>query len=78
MHDDFDFATHVYLDGKKLVTTDKIISTFNFGGYSTRGTLKDAKKRLDEIYGIYKRYGMGRIHYFRRLLFETAKFILLR
>ncbi|MBQ9419673.1 MAG: glycosyltransferase [Synergistaceae bacterium] len=78
MHDDFDFATHVYLDGKKLIAVDKIISTFNFGGYSTRGTLKDAKKRLDNIYGIYKRYGMGRIHYFRRLLFETAKFILLR
>ncbi|MBR6900926.1 MAG: glycosyltransferase [Synergistaceae bacterium] len=77
-HDDFDYATHVFLDGKKIVTTDKIISTFNIGGMSTGRTIKDAKQRLDDIYGIYKRYGMGRIHYFRRLLFEVAKYLILK
>ena len=75
-HDDFDYATHVYLDGKKLITVNKIIATFNYGGMSTQKSIKEAKQRLDEIYGIYKRYGMSRLHYIHRLLFETVKYFM--
>ncbi|MBQ3654543.1 MAG: glycosyltransferase [Synergistaceae bacterium] len=75
-HDDFDFATHVYLDGKKLIPLDKVISNFTFGGMSTQKSLREAKKRLDEIYGIYKKYGMSRFYYLHRVLFETVKYLL--
>ncbi len=75
-HDDFDFATHVYLDGKKIIPLDKVISNFTFGGMSTQKSLREAKKRVDEIYGIYKKYGMSKLYYLHRLLFEAVKYIL--
>ncbi len=75
-HDDFDFATHVYLDGRKILPIDKVISNFTFGGMSTQKSIREAKKRLDEIYGIYKKYGMSRLYYLHRLLFETVKYFL--
>ena len=77
-HDDFDYATHVYLDGKKIVTAEKIISNFTLGGMSTQPTIKDAKKRLDDIYGIYKRYNLGKSHYIRRVLFEAVKYLIVK
>ena len=75
-HDDFDYATHVYLDGKKIITLDKVISNFTFGGMSTQRSIRDAKQRLDEIYGIYKKYGMSKLYYLHRLIFETVKYFL--
>lgn len=75
-HDDFDFATHVYLDGKKIMPVDKVISNFTYGGMSTKKSIRAAKKRLDEIYGIYKKYGMSKLYYLHRLAFETAKYFL--
>ena len=75
-HDDFDFATHVYLDGKKIIPLDKVISNFTFGGMSTQKSISEAKKRLDEIYGIYKKYGMSKFYYLHRLAFETVKYFL--
>lgn len=75
-HDDFDFATHVYLDGKKIIPVDKVISNFTYGGMSTQKSLREARKRLDEIYGIYRKYGMSRFYYLHRLAFETVKYFL--
>ena len=75
-HDDFDFATHVYLDGKKVIPLDKVISNFTFGGMSTQRSIREAKHRLDEIYGIYKKYGMSKLYYLHRLAFETVKYFL--
>ena len=75
-HDDFDFATHLYVDGKKLVTIDKVISNFTFGGMSTQKNFVEVKKRIDEIYGIHKKYGMSRLYYLYRLGFETVKYFL--
>ena len=75
-HDDFDFATHLYTDGKKLIPIDKVISNFTFGGMSTQKSLHEAKKRLDEIYGIHRKYGMSRLYYLYRLGFEAVKYFL--
>ena len=77
-HDDFDVATHLYVDGKKLIPLDKVISNFSFGGMSTQKTIRDAKKRLDWIYGIHKKYGMSRLYYLQRLAIETVKYFLTR
>lgn len=76
-HDDFEFATHVYLDGKKILPIDKVISNFTFGGMTTQKSFKDVKKRIDEIYGIYKKYGMSKFYYLHRLVFETVKYFLI-
>ena len=76
-HDDFDYATHVYLDGRKIIMLDKVISNFTFGGMSTKKSLKELKKRVDEIYGIYKKYGMSRLYYIHRLIFETVKYFMI-
>ena len=75
-HDDFDFATHLYVDGKKLIPLDKVISNFTFGGISTQKSLREAKRRLDEIYGIHRKYGMSKLYYPYRLLFEAVKYFL--
>ena len=75
-HDDFDFATHLYVDGKKLITLDKVISNFTFGGMSTQKNFSAVKKRINEIYGIHKKYGMSRLYYVYRVIFETVKYFL--
>ena len=75
-HDDFDFATHLYVDGKKLVPFDKVIGNFTFGGMSTKKGLHDVKRRLNEIYGIHRKYGMSKLYYVYRLIFEAVKYIL--
>ncbi len=75
-HDDFDFATHLYVDGKKLIPFDKVIGNFTFGGMSTKKGLRDVKRRLNEIYGIHRKYGMSKLYYVYRLIFEAVKYIL--
>ena len=77
IHDDFDFATHVYIDGRKIFPIDKVISNFTVGGASTKKSFKDIKRRIDEIYGIYKKYGMSKFYYLHRLIFETVKYFLI-
>lgn len=75
MYDDFDYITAVHRAGKKIVTTDKVISNFTFGGQSTKKSLKEAKRRVDVTYSIYKKYGMSRLYYLHRWLIELAKVI---
>lgn len=75
-YDDFDFATHLYVDGKKLIPLDKVISNFTYGGVSTQKSLRAAKKRLDEIYAIHKKYGMSKLYYVYRVMFEAVKYFL--
>ena len=78
MYDDFDFITAVHVAGKKLVTTDHIISNFSFGkgGMSTKKGIKEVKKRVDITYGIYKKYGMSKLYWWYRWAYEIAKEIL--
>ena len=74
--DDFEFATRVYLAGKKICTPDEVISNFNFGGMSTKKNFKETMKRVELSYGIYKKHGMSRFHWFHRFAMEMAKYIL--
>ena len=76
MYDDFEFATRVHLAGKKICTLNEIISNFNFGGMSTRKSIKETMKRVRLSYGIYKKHGMSRLYWFHRFAVEFAKFIL--
>lgn len=78
MYDDFDYITAVYKAGKKIETTDHIISNFTFGegGQSTKKSLKEVKHRVDITYSIYKKYKMSSLYYFHRWIVEFTKYFL--
>ena len=78
MYDDFDYITAVHQAGRKIMTTDCIISNFSFGdgGMSTKKSLKEVKKRIDITYSIYRKYGMSRLYFIHRLILEMGKYIL--
>lgn len=75
MYDDFDYITAVHCAGRKIVTVDRVIANFTFGGQSTKKSLKEAKRRVDVTYGIYKKYGMSRLYYPHRWMVELTKVI---
>lgn len=76
MYDDWDYITAVHQAGKKIVTTDHLISNFSFGdgGQSTRKSLREVKRRVDITYGIYKKYGMSRLYWLYRWAYELIKY----
>ena len=76
MYDDFDYITAVRKAGKKIVTIDKVVSNFAFGGQSTHKSLKEVKRRVGITYGIYRKYGMSRLYWFHRWALELAKYVL--
>lgn len=77
MYDDFDYITAVHQAGKKIVTTDKIVSNFAFGdgGQSTQKSLKEVKRRVGITYGIYKKYGMSKGYWLYRWVYELIKYV---
>ena len=76
MYDDFDYVTTVYQSGAKILTLDKIVSHFNFGGMSTQKSIKEMWRRINLTYGIYRKHGMSRFYWFHRFAVEFAKYIL--
>ncbi len=77
MYDDWDYITAVHQAGKRIVTTDHVISNFTFGegGQSTKKSLKEVKKRVDITYGIYRKYRMSRFYWLHRWVVELVKYI---
>ena len=76
MADDFEFATWAHVNGKKIVTVDHLISVFEFGGMSTKKTWTDVMKRVNMVYGIYKKYGVSRLYWLQRMAYESVKYVL--
>lgn len=76
MYDDFEYITRVYLAKKKICTLNELISDFNFGGMSTKKNLKEALRRIELSYGIYKKHGMSYFYWFHRFFVEMTKYIL--
>lgn len=76
MYDDFEYITRVHMANKKICTLDEIISNFNFGGMSTKKSLKQTMKRVKMSYGIYRKHGMSRFYWFHRFATEMGKYIL--
>ena len=76
MYDDFDYITAVHCAGKKLVTTDQVISNFTVGGQSTQKGFAEALRRARITYGIHRKYGMSRLYWPYRVAFELAKSVL--
>ena len=76
MYDDFNFITTAHCAGKKIVTIDKIISNFSFGGMSTKRSLKEVWYRASIKYDIYREHGMSRLYWPHCISMELAKYIL--
>lgn len=76
MCDDFEFITRVHLAKKKICTLNELIANYTFGGMSTKKNLRDAMKRVNLSYGIYKKHGMSPLYWFHRFAMEMAKYIL--
>lgn len=78
MYDDFDYITAVHQAGKKVVTTDTVVSNFVFGegGQSTQKSLKEVRRRVNITYGIYRKHGMSRFYWWHRWMLELAKYVL--
>lgn len=76
MYDDFDYITAVYRAGKKVLTLDRVISNFSFGGMSTKKSLKEVFRRTNITYRIYRKYGMSRLYWIHKFGVEFAKFLL--
>ncbi len=77
MYDDFDYITAVHRAGRKVITTDTVVSDFSFGdgGMSTKKSLSEVKRRVGITYGIYRKYGMSRFYWFYRWAYELAKYV---
>lgn len=73
MYDDFDYITAVYCAGRKIVTLDQVISNFTVGGQSTQKGLSEAMRRARITYGIHRKYGMSRLYWPYRVVFELVK-----
>lgn len=76
MYDDFNFITSAHCSGKRIVTIDKVISNFSFGGMSTQKKLNDVWYRAKIKYEIYRKHGMSRWYWFHCIGMEMAKYIL--
>lgn len=76
MYDDFDFVTRVYLAGKKICTTNALVSHFHFGGMSTTKDLKSMRRRIQIKYSIYKRHNMSPLYWLYCACVEFAKYLL--
>ncbi|MDO5144141.1 MAG: glycosyltransferase [bacterium] len=77
MYDDWDHITAVRQTGKRLVTTDHLISNFSFGdgGQSTEKSLREVKRRVDVTYSIYRKYEMSKFYWFYRWVYELIKYL---
>lgn len=76
MYDDFDFATAAYKSEKKICVLNEVLSNFSFGGISTKKSFKEAMKRAEITYDIYRRHGMSKFYYLHRVVYEIVKLIL--
>lgn len=74
--DDFDMVTRAYRDGVKIVTLNRVISNYVFGGMSTEKNIEKMKKRIQMKYSTYRRNGFPAIYYFYCVAMETAKYLM--
>lgn len=76
MYDDFNYMTALRKQAKKIMTFDRLISNFTFGGMSTQKKLSDVKERAEVRYKIYKRYKFPKIYKAHCYAIELAKYLM--
>ncbi len=76
MYDDFEYMISIRSQGLKVITVDRLISNFSFGGMSTKKSLSDAKKRAEIKYNIYKRHNLSKMYKLHCYTMELLKYFL--
>lgn len=75
MDDDFEMVLRANKAGKKIVTLNKVLANYRFGGMSTKKSVKDLVKRVNMKYDTYRKHGYSPLYWFYCVAMETAKFI---
>jgi len=76
MDDDFEMVLRAHKAGKKIVTLNKVLANYRFGGMSTQKSVKNSVKRVKMKYATYRKLGYSPLYWFYCVAIETAKFIL--
>lgn len=71
---DWDFILRLRKNGKKIVVLDKVLANFEFGGISSKKSMKHTINRIKLRYSIYINNGFSRLYIFDCLLVEFAKY----
>lgn len=75
MVDDFEFATWALTRKKRMRVVNKVVAVFNFGGMSTKKSIKEVARRVDLVYAVYQEYGFSKLYYVQRWLYELMKYV---
>ena len=76
MYDDFDLFLRLCRGNYKIVTLDKVLASFCFGGMSNKKNLNEVMKRCTLRWNNYRRNGYSFIYYFDGALTEIVKYML--
>lgn len=76
MDDDFEMVLRAHKAGKKMITLNKVLANYRFGGMSTTKSIKDSAKRVKLKYATYKKHGYSPLYWFYCIAIEAAKYIL--
>lgn len=76
IHDDFEFFLRVRKSGKKIVTVNKVMADFSFGGVSNDMAFDKAINRIKDRYKCYRNNGYSVLYLIECIATETAKFVL--
>ena len=76
MDDDFDMILRANNGGAKIVTLNKVLAHYSFGGMSTQKSLCKMRQRIGMKYSTYIRNGYSRLYWFYCVAVEGAKFLL--
>lgn len=76
MDDDFEMVLRAHKAGKKIITLNKVLANYRFGGMSTTKSVKDSVKRVKMKYATYRKLGYSRFYWLYCVAIETAKYIL--
>lgn len=76
MDDDFEMVLRAHKAGKKIITLDKVLANYRFGGMSTKKSIKDSVKRVKMKFATYKKHGYSPLYWFYCVAIEAAKYIL--
>lgn len=74
--DDFDMILRAYRAKKKICVYPQVLSNYQFGGMSTKKSLKLMRERIGIKYGTYRRNGYSGWYYFYCVAMEAAKYLL--
>ena len=73
---DYDMFLKIAGNGYKIVTIDKTLANFSFGGVSNEKSFASVMKRINLRYGNYRKNGFSWLYIFESVFMEIAKFII--